>query len=435
MISIENIKKNGIVGAGGAGFPTHVKLQSKVDIAILNAAECEPLIHKDKELLLHYPDEVLHGFETAMELSGAVQGIIGIKKKYIEIIELLKKKVTNHIQIEPIGDFYPAGDEVTLVYLTTGRIVQPGDLPISIGCIVQNVETVYNIAINQPVVEKFITIAGEVENPVTIKVPIGTSYSQLLSQVQVTTRNYRIISSGMMMGKLENDLSRVVTKTVSGLIVLPSDHYCVQMYERFNEPKNTIRIAKAGCDQCSFCTELCPRYLLGHPVRPETAMRNVMFSPQEATHVHSGNIFCCQCNLCTLYSCPEGLDPRGATVLERSFMMQNKQLQWEGFPVSAHPMMDYRKVPTKKLMQRLDVMQYQNSGPLTDMKINPEQVRILLKQHVGTSASPVVTINQPVQKYELIAEAKGSISANVHASIDGQVTEINENEIVIQRIK
>ncbi|MCJ7812485.1 4Fe-4S dicluster domain-containing protein, partial [bacterium] len=354
--------------------------------------------------------------------------------KYIEIIELLKKKVTNHIQIEPIGDFYPAGDEVTLVYLTTGRIVQPGDLPISIGCIVQNVETVFNIAINQPVVEKFITIAGEVENPVTIKAPVGTSYSQLLSQVHITTRNYRIITGGVMMGRLENDLSRVVTKTVSGLIVLPADHYCVQMYERFNEPKNTIRIAKAGCDQCSFCTELCPRYLLGHPVRPETAMRNVMFSPQEAIHVHSGNIFCCQCNLCTLYSCPEGLDPRGATVLEKSFIMQNNQLHWEGFPVSAHPMMNYRKVPTKKLMQRLGVMQYQNNGPLTDMKIIPERVRILLKQHVGTPASPVVNINQSVKKYELIAEAKGSISANVHASIDGQVTEINENEIVIQRI-
>ncbi len=433
-MSLSDIQKNGIVGAGGAGFPTHVKLQSQVDIAILNAAECEPLIHKDEAILLKQPDAVLRGFEEVMVLTGASQGIIGIKEKHKNIIQLLEKKISDRIQIKPIGDFYPAGDEVTLVYNTTGRIIQPGDLPISADCIVQNVETVYNMAVNQPVVEKWITIAGEVKNPVTLKVPIGISYSELLSQIQMTTRNYRIFSSGLMMGKPENDLSQVVTKTVSGVIVLPVDHVCVQMYERFKEPQSTIRIAKAGCDQCNYCTELCPRYLLGHPVRPETAMRNVMFSPTGKTAAHSGNAFCCECNLCTLYSCPEGLDPRGATVLEKSFVQKDSTLKWEGLPVSAHPMMDYRKVPTQKLMQRLDVLRYHDDGPLMDMEINPREVRIPLKQHIGAPASPVVQVDQSVSKYDLIAEAEGSISANIHASIDGRIKKVNENEIIIQGI-
>ncbi|MBN2029289.1 4Fe-4S dicluster domain-containing protein [bacterium] len=431
-MSIASIEKNGIVGAGGAGFPTHIKLQSQVDTAILNAAECEPLIHKDEAILLQYTDEVLRGFKKVMALSGASQGIIAIKKKHVHIIELLKKKISDPIRIEQMGDFYPAGDEVTLVYATTGRIVQPGELPLSIGCIVQNVETVYNIAVDQPVVEKFLTIAGEVENPVTVKVPIGTPYSELLSQIRIMTRNYRVISSGLMMGKLEKDLSQVVTKTVSGLVVLPADHYCVQMYERFQKPQDTIRIAKAACDQCSYCTELCPRYLLGHPVRPETAMRNVMFSQPETTPVHSGNAFCCECNLCTLYSCPEGLDPRGSTLLEKAFILKNRELQWEGLPVTVHPMKDYRKVPTQKLMQRLGVTQYHDTGPLTEMEIKPRQVRISLKQHVGSPASPVVQLNQSVQKYDLVAKAEGSISANIHASIDGQIKEVNQNEIIIQ---
>jgi Na+-translocating ferredoxin:NAD+ oxidoreductase RnfC subunit len=146
---------------------------------------------------------------------------------------------------------------------------------------------------------------------------------------------------------------------------------------------------------------------------------------------HNGNAFCCECNLCTLYSCPEGLDPRGAAVIEKK--LSRDLPKWEGRPVKAHPMIDYRKVPTLKLKQRLDVVRYRDEGPLSELKIEPDFVRIPLKQHIGAPAKPVVDEGQTIHKKDLIAEADGNISVPVHASIDGTIIEINVNEIVIQR--
>ena len=433
MMNAEAVRAKGVVGAGGAGFPTHVKLQSNPEIVILNAAECEPLLHKDEQILLNFPEQVVEGFRSILEMTGASKGIIGIKAKHKDVISILEKLISPPMEIAKIGDFYPAGDEVTLVYLTTGRVIQPGQLPISVGCLVQNVETVFNIAAEKPTVEKFFTVAGAVEKPLTVKAPIGTSYEEILAHFQIQTPHYIVRSGGLMMGEVVRDLKTVVAKTTGGLIVLPVDHYCATVYERFSQPEKTVRIAKASCDQCSFCTDLCPRYLLGQPVRPETAMRNIMFSREDLKLVHQGNEFCCECNLCTMYSCPEGLDPRGATVIEKRISLASDN-HWEGLPVKPHPLENFRKVPTKKLMQRLDVLKFTDHAPLENLKLEPPQVKLPLKQHIGAPAVPIVNGGDVVNKYDLIAEGKESVSAHVHASIDGKVVQINENEIVIERI-
>ncbi len=431
-MNLQDVIKNGVVGAGGAGFPTAVKLDSAPDTLIMNAAECEPLLHKDMELLKHHCDEVLAGFRIAMDITGARQSIIGIKKKNADAIRILEQRTGDGIQMYLMEDFYPAGDEITLIHQITGRVVQPGDLPITVGCIVQNVETLYNIGIKKPVVEKFISIAGAVEEPATIKVPIGIAYKEVLSKFNITTKNYVLRSGGLMMGNLVKDLDTVVTKTTGALIVLPSDHHCVTMYERYATEHDTDRLAKASCDQCNYCTEFCPRYLLGHPVRPETAMRNRMFSREGEPFIDLGSEFCCECNLCTLYACPESLDPKGATVIEKRLLREQK-LHWEGLPISPHPMMEYRKVPTKKLMQRLDVTQYKDAGPMMDVKLDPILVRIPLNQHIGAMAKPIVKIDDIISKYDLIAESDGKISSNIHASIDGKVVKVNNEEIEIKR--
>ncbi len=422
----------GIIGAGGAGFPTHVKLDANPDVLIMNAAECEPLLHKDMEILRNFSDEVIEGFHIAMKITGASRGIIGIKKKQHDVIELLYSKINGNIELKKVEDIYPAGDEVTLIYLTTNRVVQPGELPISVGCVVQNVETLYNIGIQKPVVEKFISIAGSVEKPSTIKVSIGTSFQDILKNFKITARNFVIRSGGLMMGKIEKNLSQVVTKKTGALIILPTDHHCVTMYERFATEHNIDRIAKASCDQCTFCTDLCPRYLLGHPVRPETAMRNRMFTREKNNYYNLGNSFCCECNLCTMYSCPESLDPKGATGIEKRMLHKNS-LKWEGLPVTPHPMAEYRKVPTKKLMQRLDILNFKDEGPLSYIDFAPATVSIPLSQHIGTPAKSIVLKGDVVKKYDLLGEAQGNISTNFHASIDGRVTDVNEEKIVIQR--
>jgi Na+-translocating ferredoxin:NAD+ oxidoreductase RnfC subunit len=429
---LSDIEKFGIIGAGGAGFPTHVKLSSNPDTIIMNAAECEPLLHKDMQLVKNYSDEVLRGMQIVMQITGAKQGIIGIKEKHIEEIKLLEAKVSDDIRIVVVEDVYPAGDEVTLIFMTTKRIVQPGALPISVGCVVQNVETLYNIGINKPVVDKFISVAGAVEKPATVKVPVGITYKEVLSKFNITVPNYVVRSGGLMMGVLEEDLNKTITKRTSALIVLPTDHHCVTMYKRFITEHDTDRIAKAGCDQCNLCTELCPRYLLGQPVRPETAMRNRMFTREEFPMLDPGNLFCCECNLCTMYACPEGLDPKGATVIEKRLASKQNQ-KWNGGPISVHPMFDFRKVPTKNLMQRLDIFMFTDEGPLTNINYNPAIISVSLDQHIGSPALPIVKVGDIVKRYDLVGKASGRISSNVHASINGVVKEVFDNEVIIQR--
>lgn len=430
-MSLQEIEQNGVVGAGGAGFPTHVKLDSKPDTIIMNAAECEPLLHKDMELILNHTDEVLAGMKTVMEITGAKQGIIGIKEKHQHEIELLKASVTGNIQVIPIEDVYPAGDEIVLIHMTTGKVVQPGELPISVGCVVQNVESLYNIGINKPVADKFISVAGAVDNPATVKVPVGTTFTEILSKFTITAENYVVRVGGLMMGSLEDDLNSVVTKRTGALIVLPKDHHCVTTYNRHDTDHKTDLLAKAACDQCNFCTELCPRYLLGHPVRPETAMRNRMFTREDQPMVFPGNSFCCECNLCTMYSCPEGINPTGATIIEK-LISQEQGLKWNGGTVEPHPMNEYRKVPTQKLMQKLDVFMFKDEGPLKELNLSPKEVRIPLDQHIGAPSEPVVNEGQSVKKYDLVAKAGGRVSTNGHSSIDGVVKKILEKEIIIQ---
>ncbi len=430
-MNLEDIERLGIIGAGGAGFPAHVKLNSRPDTVIVNAAECEPLVHKDLEMVLHYSDDVLKGLGVVMEMTGAREGIIGIKEKHHREIGLLASKLPANVTMVPVEDVYPAGDEVTLIYMTTRRVVAPGALPISVGCIVQNVETLYNIGVARPVVEKFLTVAGAVEHPATVRVPVGITFAEVLSRFTVTTPSYVVRSGGLMMGVLEEDLNQVVSRRTGALIVLPPDHHCVTMYRRFATEHATDIIAKAGCDQCNFCTELCPRYLLGQPVRPETAMRNRIFTREDQPMVFAGNLSCCECNLCTMYSCPESLDPKGATVIEKR-LAREQHLQWSGREITVHPMYDYRKVPTSKLKQRLDVLMFTDEAPLTDIDFAPASVRIPLDQHQGVPARPTVREGQRVRRYEMIGTSGGKISSAVHASIDGIVRRVSSTEIQLE---
>lgn len=220
-MNLADIEAHGVIGAGGAGFPTHVKLNSTPDTIIVNAAECEPLLHKDMELILHYADEMLKGLDAIMRITGAREAIIGIKEKHNREIALLQSKARGNTRVVPIEDVYPAGDEITLIYMTTKRVVRPGALPISVGCVVQNVETLYNIGVNTPVVEKFIAVAGAIERPATVKVPVVISFAEVLSHFQLTTPRYVVRSGGLMMGALEEDLTEVVSKRTAALIVLP----------------------------------------------------------------------------------------------------------------------------------------------------------------------------------------------------------------------
>ena len=147
---------------------------------IVNGAECEPLLHKDKELLHHFAEPMLRGLQAVMALVGAGAGVIGIKEKYTDVMSGLAPRLPDRVRILPLRDTYPAGDEFLLVYDAIGRVIPPGGLPKDVGAVVVNVETLVNVGLDQPVTHKYLTVAGAVRTPVTLRAPIGMRIGDLV---------------------------------------------------------------------------------------------------------------------------------------------------------------------------------------------------------------------------------------------------------------
>ncbi len=433
MDLVQKIFDAGVVGAGGAGFPTHIKAKSKVEFVLVNGAECEPLIHKDFELMKNFAPEIVKAVELMTKQTSAKKSYFGIKAKNVSAIETVENNYSNgKIETCLLGDFYPSGDEYELVYAATKRLIPPHGLPLDVGCVVNNVETFYNISRaveDKPVTQKFVCVAGCVKNPSSFFVPIGTSLKELLAHAGgATVSDFGIFVSGILMGKLTFDLEEVVTKTTAGIIILPADHYLVNRTKRPTQDKN--RIGKSACDQCSYCTEFCPRYLLGYDVQPHKVMRSLGFTTTGNAVWNQYADLCCSCGLCSLYSCPEDLYPREACDQGK---VENKKLGTryeQQKPVKVHPIKEGRRVPLKQLMKRIDVLKYDAHTPFVNKSPDVSQVNIMLKQHVGAAANPVVKLGEVVQEGQLIGDIEeGNLGAKIHASISGRVTHVS-NEFV-----
>ena len=431
----EQLRECGVVGAGGAGFPTYVKAQSQVEFLIANGAECEPLIHKDAELMKHFPADILAGMTLMMDAVGARTGKFGIKTKNSEALEALKQHLsTDRIEFVMLGDFYPSGDEYELVYTATVRLIPPAGIPLQVGCVVNNVETLYNVRMaeqGRPVTEKFLSVCGAVRQAKSFWAPVGTPFRELLARAGgATVEDYGVFVSGLMMGTLSVDPDEVVTKTTGGLIVLPRDHYLMTRKTRSEREMN--HIGKSACDQCSYCTEFCPRYLLGYDVQPHKVMRSLGFTTTGADIWNQWSELCSSCGLCTLYACPEDLYPkeacdtgkRGRSAAGLKFVQQR--------PVEVHPMKEYRRVPLAQLRRRLQVEEYEKETPFDAMECHPAAVRIRMKQHAGEPAVPVVEAGGKVKKGQMVGRvADGKLGAHVHASIDGKVRAVTAESVEI----
>ncbi len=436
MSVVEKIKKAGVVGAGGAGFPTHIKAGSKVDTVIANGAECEPLLHKDYEVMVHYPEEVVRGLRHVMESTGAKQGIIGIKEKNQDAVQAIERHLVPGIRIHLLGDFYPSGDEYVLVYETTKRLIPPQGIPLQVGIVVNNVETFYNVSLamdGKPVTEKFITVAGAVNKPFTGIVPIGMKFKDVLEYAGgASVPDFGIFVSGIMMGSLEFNLNKTITKTCAGLVVLPRDH---KLVERKSLPEKAMHsIGKSACDQCSYCTELCPRYILGYDIQPHKVMRSLGFTKTGEAYWNQFASLCCACGLCTLYACPESLFPKEACDQSKR-AMKAEGIKWSGpMNIEPHPMYEGRRTPLKMLVKRLGITEYDVHAPYVGRIIHDiDSVTIPLQQHMGAKAEPVVRTGDSVKNGHTIAEVKeGEMGAHIHASIEGDV-HLTEHGIEIKK--
>jgi Na+-translocating ferredoxin:NAD+ oxidoreductase RnfC subunit len=432
----EAIRSAGVTGAGGAGFPTHIKAQGRADIVLANGAECEPLLRVDRLMMERYPDSIVRGMKAMIEAVGAKEGVFCVKKKNKGAIQALESAIRgeSNLRLCLLDNYYPAGDEQQIVYEVTGKVVPTGGIPLDVGAVVSNVTTLMNVAGAMegiPVTDRFLTVAGEVARPVTLKAPVGTPFSEVIAAAGGPDRKegYTLIVGGPATGKLCADWSEPVTKTTGGVIVLKPDHPLIR--RKMDGASADLRLAKAACSQCSMCTQMCPRNALGLGVEPHKVMRAVFMGQGSLLGDPNGVFSCCDCGLCSYYACNFGLSPSRMMTRMKSALLAGGVKPVKQVKAKAAP--EFVKVPTGRLMARMGITQYDADTPLAESGLPVRFVRIPLKMHTGAPSVPVVKTGDRVQKGQLIAEIPaGSLGARVHASISGTVGEVTNSAIEIK---
>ena len=286
------VKEAGIVGLGGAGFPTDVKLQPKqtVDTLLINASECEVWLTSDTQEMLNCSDDIVRGIEAVLKYTGIPKCVIGIENNKPECIDLLCKKTNGDstIEVKPLPSVYGTGAELILIEKCLGREVPHGGLPADAGAIVMNVTSVSTLgkylATGMPVVERTITVDGDAcAKPQNVVVPVGASYQDIIDFAGVKGTLGKVVAGGAMMGPAVENLSYPTTKTTSGLIMLS---------EATAQPPQVN-----PCIRCGRCVEYCPMGLEPVEVNQAYAARDV----QELGKLHVD--YCFNCGSCT-FVCP-----------------------------------------------------------------------------------------------------------------------------------
>lgn len=436
MSLIEQTRKAGVVGAGGGGFPAHVKFAARADIVIGNGAECEPLLHKDAAVIEHRAREVVRGMELVMDQVGAREGVLGIKEKKKAVVAAAQEACAgSRVRVHLLGDYYPAGDEYDLVFAVTGKLIPPQGLPLQVGAVVSNVETLAQVAAaaaGHPVTHKMVTIAGAVANPSTFEVPLGASYRDLVAAAGGATCESPVLQiGGMMMGRTSESLDVSITKTDAGAIVLPRAHKTI---ERKLRPKEAqARIGRSACDQCRYCTEFCPRFLLGYAVEPHQVMRGLGFTSAGSSQWNPWASLCCSCGLCTLYACPEDLYPKEACD-DAKIELKATGFKWTGpAPERPHPFHDGRHVPIDRLVSKLGIGAWDQPAPLRPFPKELTRLVLSLKQSAGVAVTPSVREGQRVKAGEVVGvPPEGALGALLHAPLEARVESVTDAIVLVK---
>ena len=292
---IEKVKEAGVVGMGGAGFPTHVKLSpkepDKIEFIIANCAECEPYLTADYRRMLENPEELIGGMKIVLRLFDHAKGILGVEDNKPDCIQKLKEltKDEERIEVMPLKTKYPQGGERQLIYATTGRSINSKMLPADAGCIVDNVETL--VAINRavkegkPVMDRIFTVTGDaVANPGNFEYCIGMSYAEILEEAGGFKEDpEKMISGGPMMGFAVFSLEIPTTKTSSSLLCLKKDDVSASVV--------------TACINCGRCVSVCPEQIV-----PSRLAKMSQFHDSESFEKWNG-MECIECGSCS-YICP-----------------------------------------------------------------------------------------------------------------------------------
>ena len=440
-VLIEAVRNAGIVGQGGAGFPSHVKYAASADTLIANGCECEPLLHTDYHIMQHYAAGIGRAMQAVGDAVGASRRVVGLKKKHTQLIPPLREALTPFgVDLFLLDDFYPAGDEQILVREATGRSVPPLGIPLQVGAVVANVGTLADVDAamrGAPFTDKFLTVTGEAGRPGIIRAPLGTPLTECLAAAGgALPASPVFVLGGPMMGQIVEGLGALakerVTKTTGGLIVLPSGH---PLHINATLPVEVMRRrAASACIQCRYCSDLCPRSLIGHPFETHLVMR-AFAARNELSEMGSQAAICCECGACEQYACPMGMSPRRINQVVKT-AMRGASLQYSGskeIRESATKAREFRKIPVPRLAARLGLAAYMNLPTPWLGEVNPKRVDILLRQHIGAPARPLVSAGTLVKKGDCIGEIpEGALGARVHAGISGKVTAVTDDRISIE---
>lgn len=433
---IAAVRDAGIVGEGGAGFPSHVKYAAAADTVIANGCECEPLLHTDRRHMEHAALDIARALAGLASATGAQRGIFALKGKQHTLIPPVREACGMFgLEMALLEDFYPAGDEQILVRELTGRSVPPLGIPLQVGCIVANVGTLVSVDAavrhGRAVTHKSLTVTGEVKRPGIVRAPLGTAVTECLAACGgALVKEAAFILGGPMMGRIvvgeEALRQEVVTKTTGGLIVLPRGHH---LHSNAAQNADAMRRrAAAACIQCRSCSDLCPRMLIGHPFETHKVMRAFGSGAELTGDAGKAAYLCCECGACEHYACPMQLSPRRVNQAVKA-ALRAANAAYDGDRDLRGPQTAWRalrRIPARRLAARLGIARYMHletpdlDGPA------PETVRIPLRQHIGVPAQALVKPGDRVRAGQCIGGIpEKSLGARIHASVDGTVTAVD----------
>ncbi len=433
----EIMKEAGIVGAGGAGFPSYAKLADGADTLVINGAECEPLLYTDYVLLHKEMSTVLAGIKAVLEFANIPSALLCVKDHTAKRLRLTDgTKLADKITLRTLPDVYPMGDEIAMIYQATGRVVKAGNLPITAGVIVYNVETMYNVAravkLGEPLTEKWLTISGNVNEPIVVKVPVGTPVWQLFEKNNIIVpEGHTVLDGGPSMGKVIDVETAVVTKTTKGLLILPNS--CEAITSKFINGAMSIARAETACCQCTRCTDMCPRHLLGYPLEPHKMVRTAKGAATILPQMVLSATLCCGCGVCESLACCQGISPK-AVINEYKALLAKNKLRYVGKEESVvAPERDYRMVPSERWEHILGVAKYDKVAKFVGKQTDFDKAEIYLRQHIGAPSVAIVKDGDKVQKGDKIAESGDGLSLPQYASISGRVMIEEGVKIIIEK--
>ena len=391
------------------------------------------MLKVDQQLVARHAAALVRGLRYGMAATGAREGIIALKAKYQAAITALTPLIGGQLRLHILPDVYPAGDEVITIWQATGRRVPAGALPISIGVVVNNVQTLINLAAAleqaKPVTHRTLTVNGAVHHPLTVTVPLGVSLREVLALAGgPTIANPAFINGGPMMGKLVTDLDAPVTKTTGGLL---ADHIIIARRQRSDQV--IFNMAKTVCEQCGLCTDLCPRHIIGHELPPHLLVRAVNYNQVGEPSVLLSALTCSECSICESYACPVDISPMRINQYLKS-QLRAQGARYQGELRAADALAEYRMVPIKRLVSRLQLEPFYHEAPLEAPDWQPDEVTLPLQQHIGAPAEAVVSEGEQVTLGQCIARPKpDALSVGIHASLSGRVTRVSPTSITISR--